>query len=250
MRVARVYTPQKLAPNARVVLEPAASHHVTAVLRARPGASLVLFDGDDRAIDARIKSADHRKGVIAVTAGEFLPPTAVVLETILGLAITRPNAMAEAIQKATELGVTCIQPLLTERAQARLVPPRLLSRWRQITIASCEQCGRNRLPELPEPQEFDEWLRNPGSPNRLLLSTRTREPLAAVPPPTGSIAVAVGPEGGFSAAEERDALARGFIAVSLGPRVLRAETAPVAGLAIIQSLWGDLGLAPLPESAG
>jgi 16S rRNA (uracil1498-N3)-methyltransferase len=140
------------------------------------------------------------------------------------------------VEKATELGVARIQPLVCERSVLRVAGERAQRKavhWRAVAVAACEQCGRNRVPEIAEPIELAQWLRAQAdaSAQRLLLSTGAAAPW---PPPrsaAGSVTVLSGPEGGLSAAEETEATAFGFVAYSLGPRVLRADTAPLGALA-------------------
>jgi 16S rRNA (uracil1498-N3)-methyltransferase len=152
------------------------------------------------------------------------------------------------VQKATELGVTRIVPVLTERSVVRLTAQqsdRKVNHWRAITIAACEQCGRNRLPELAAPVTLAQLLGGDGgsgmaSGMRLLLSPEGSATLAGLMRPTAAATVLIGPEGGFSDAEEQAAVAAGFTAVRLGPRVLRTETAAIAALTLLQRELGDL----------
>jgi 16S rRNA (uracil1498-N3)-methyltransferase len=162
---------------------------------------------------------------------------------MLGLGITRGERMDYAIQKAVELGVARIAPLISERCVVRLDPERWAQRaahWHKVVISACEQCGRNRPPQLAEPVKLGAWL---GAQEglRLFCDPRAATGLRELAPPEGPVCLLAGPEGGFSS-EERD-LAReaGFTPVRLGPRVLRAETAAVAALGALQTLWGDLG---------
>ena len=151
------------------------------------------------------------------------------------------------MQKATELGVTAISPLLSERTEVRLKGEReakKLRHWQQVATSACEQCGRNRLPAVHPLQSLDTWLENVEAEVRLVLDPQADGPAAAMTAPA-SIALLVGPEGGFSAAEIGAAQAAGFYCLQLGPRVLRTETAPLAAIAILQARWGDMSL-PAP----
>jgi 16S rRNA (uracil1498-N3)-methyltransferase len=153
------------------------------------------------------------------------------------------------LQKAVELGVAAIQPLFTERGGVDLTGERLarkVEHWRSVVIGACEQCGRNRLPEVREPQLLTAWLAqsthsllSSGEARRLLLDPMAQQGLRGLEPPTGPVTLLIGPEGGLSPAEIAQAQAIGFTGVRLGPRVLRTETAGVAALAALQALWGD-----------
>jgi 16S rRNA (uracil1498-N3)-methyltransferase len=148
------------------------------------------------------------------------------------------------VQKATELGVARLVPLLTERSIVRLdeeQSDRKSSHWRAIAIAACEQCGRNRLPEVALPAQLREFLRqSSGDSVRLLLSPSAKRRIEDVSRPAAGATVLIGPEGGLSDAEQEDALTAGFTAVNLGPRVLRTETAAIASLTLLQREFGDL----------
>ena len=140
------------------------------------------------------------------------------------------------------MGVAAIAPVATARSVTRLVGERAqrrLEHWRQIAIASCEQCGRNRLPRLYPPCDLQEWLSAPSSASLRLLLAPDGRSLAGVAPPTGAIELLVGPEGGFELEEAVAAAGVGFMAVRLGPRILRTETAGPAMLAAMNALWGD-----------
>jgi 16S rRNA (uracil1498-N3)-methyltransferase len=149
------------------------------------------------------------------------------------------------VQKATELGVARLVPLLCERSVVQLDAQhaqRKLSHWRAIAVAACEQCGRNRLPELAAPAALAEFLRGGGAAGktRLLLSPDATATLAELARPAAGVTVLVGPEGGLADQERQAALAAGFTAVRLGPRVLRTETAAIVALAVLQREFGDL----------
>jgi 16S rRNA (uracil1498-N3)-methyltransferase len=151
------------------------------------------------------------------------------------------------VQKAVELGVAAIQPLETTRSVVRLEGVRAqkrLAHWRAIAIAACEQCGRNRVPEVAPVMALRDWLgrieASPGRALRLLLTPRAEASLRELSRPTAAVTLLAGPEGGLAPEEEQDAGRAGFTRVRIGPRVLRTETAAVAALAAMQALWGDL----------
>jgi 16S rRNA (uracil1498-N3)-methyltransferase len=166
------------------------------------------------------------------------------LPVLLAQALSSSEKMDWVIQKATELGVAEIQPLDTERSVARLTAERAAKRlehWRQVAIAACEQCGRNRLPRIHAPLDIMVWLRQmqDAPQSRFILLPQGAAALHEQPKPQAGAVLLIGAEGGFTAAESDSALQCGFVAIRLGARVLRTETAAIAGLAALQTLWGD-----------
>jgi 16S rRNA (uracil1498-N3)-methyltransferase len=244
MGAPRFYSPLPIGKgNAGTVigLDEAAAHHATRVLRLAAGDALTLFDGTGGEFDATLERVDKRGATVRVlrfVSVERESPLAVTLAQ----SIVANDAMDSALRKATELGVTSIQPLVTarssplpegERAEKRLV------HWRQVAIAACEQCGRNRIPDVATPRPFADWLRE-WTESGVILVPAVRRSLAAIAQPGSKFALLVGPEGGFDAREIAAAQANGFAPLALGPRVLRTETAAAAGLTIVQAHWGDL----------
>jgi 16S rRNA (uracil1498-N3)-methyltransferase len=240
MRLSRVYVDAALECGARVTLRGNAAGHVTRVLRLRPGAPLTLFNGRGGEFAGRIEAARGDEVTVAVaeaSATERESP----LSLTLAQGVSRGERMDLIVQKATELGVARLLPLLTERSVVRLdakAAARKLAHWRAIAIAACEQSGRNRLPSLSEPLELREFLQGKAEDGtRLLLSPAAALGIADVPRPAGAV---IGPEGGLSAEEHERAVAAGFLGVRLGPRVLRTETAAIAALSLLQRQFGDL----------
>lgn len=242
MRMPRFYTTQSLQPDQTLELESGPSHHLARVLRIQTGATVQLFNGDGCDYDAEVVDVDRR--AVTLRIGEPAPGIAESpLAIELGIAISKGERMDFVVQKATELGVSRIVPLLTERVEVRLKGERAerrLEHWRGVIIAACEQCGRATLPHLAEPQPFASWLAGCNAERRFVLHHRTASALSSSARPA-SVALAIGPEGGLSAAEIALAEAAGFEALQLGPRVLRTETAPLTALSILQFVWGDLG---------
>jgi 16S rRNA (uracil1498-N3)-methyltransferase len=258
MRLTRVYVDAPLEPGTRITLEGSAASHVTRVLRLRTGDALTLFNGRGGEYAASIDKSHGGELTVAVgehRAAERESPLAITL----GQGLSRGERMDLVVQKATELGVTQLVPLLTERSVVRLDAPqahRKLNHWHAIAVAACEQSGRNRLPEVTAPAALREFLRadaagaaaggEPGSAAgpravaRLLLSPGATLRLADVPRPLARVTVLIGPEGGLTDGEHEAALAAGFTAVRLGPRVLRTETAAIAALVLLQREFGDL----------
>ena len=251
MRLTRVYVEAPVATGKRLVVEGSAANHITRVLRLRSGDLLTVFDGSGGEFGARIE--EFRKDSVVVTVEEHrLLDRESPLPLTLVQGISRGERMDWIIQKATELGTSRIVPLFTKRSMVRLAErqaERKLQHWRAIAIAACEQCGRNKIPELAAPVDFFDVLpADDSGAMRLLLSPTGNlriEDLAEVgqdlaPGVRKGITVLIGPEGGLEEVEQEAALAAGFKAVRLGPRVLRTETAAMAALTIIQRYFGDL----------
>jgi 16S rRNA (uracil1498-N3)-methyltransferase len=166
------------------------------------------------------------------------------LQVLLAQAMTSSEKMDWVIQKATELGVTVIQPLDTERSVARLTSERIAKRlehWQQVAISACEQCGRNVLPELHAPLEIMSWLQQMQkvSDTKFVLLPEGSASLGAQAKPQGKVVLLIGAEGGFTQTESDVAVRCGFTPIQMGSRVMRTETAAIAGLAALQTLWGD-----------
>jgi len=244
MRLSRIYVQQPLARGQRCELPAQAAHHVARVLRLRPGDPLVLFNGTGLEFDACVHHVSGRGvGVEVLDAHRVERESPLCVR--LGLALSRGRRIDVAIQKAVELGVAHITPLATARSVVRLDTARAEARsehWRGIVVDACEQCGRNRVPETAPVADLGEWFeRERSAALGLALSPGAATPLASLAPPRGTLALLVGPEGGLSPEERARARAAGFREVSLGPRVLRTETAVAAALTAAQVLWGDLG---------
>lgn len=236
MRVPRVHCPEELEAGRPVVLSDAASHHLIHVLRLRPRAGVALFNSASG--EFRCAITDRKAGRVTVTPEErvrtFAPPP---LEAHLGIGLLRGERMDYGIRKCAELGASGITPLLCEFGEAR--PGARLERWRKVAVAASEQCGRLDVPAVHPPRPLAEWLEAAPAGPKLLLDPGGTDGLdgldAALP-----LSLAGGPEGGFSGAETGRARRLGFRIVGLGPRTLRAETAPVAALAVLQHRYGDL----------
>ncbi len=245
MRIPRFYLPMPLATGITVLLDDLVFNHAVRVLRLGLSAPLILFDGQGQAFAATLTEVGKRSALAHVL--DALPSeTESPLRITLAQGISRGEKMDYTLQKAVELGVTAIQPLFTERSGVQLNGERLarkVQHWQGIVIGACEQCGRHRLPELREPVALMGGLTpltaKPGL--GLLLDPQAEQGLRGLPPPSGSITLLIGSEGGLSPGELARARSVGFIGVRLGPRILRTETAGVAALAAIQALWGDCG---------
>lgn len=242
MRVPRVYVAAPLAVGQLLPLEEMQRHYLGKVLRMEVGRPLLVFNGDGWEYSASVSRMDKRELEIHILEARN-PQRESALRTHLAIGVSRGERMDWVLQKATELGVSKITPLFTERTEVRVTGDRLskkMEHWRQVTISACEQCQRNVLPELAPVQDLAEFLRveNPGL--KLVLHHRSEQSLKQLPSPA-AVTLLVGPEGGLSDQEIAAAMAQfHYVPVTLGPRVLRTETAPVAALTAVQLLWGDL----------
>ncbi|HXH03820.1 MAG TPA: 16S rRNA (uracil(1498)-N(3))-methyltransferase [Candidatus Competibacteraceae bacterium] len=244
MRIPRVHLPVSLAPGAVVALDDNAFNHLVRVLRLKPGAALILFNGAGGEYRARLETVEKRGATARVevhVAREAESP----LSVLLAQGVSKGERMDYTLQKAVELGVTAIQPLLTAHSVVSLDDERWERRrrhWQGVVVGACEQCGRNRLPALYPLRSLGEWLATPPPGLGLMLDPLAEHGLRDLPPPAGRmIMLLVGPEGGLSETEIAAARIAGFRGLRLGPRVMRTETAGVAALAALQALWGDLG---------
>jgi len=239
LRQSRLFTDQPLDAGHGIVLDQRLTRYVTQVLRLKSGHRLILFNGDGRDWSAELTRCDRRHVEARVNALEHEEPAA-HRELHLGIGVSRGERMDFAIQKSVELGITTITPLRTGRSVVQLDADKAQKRqahWRGVVIAACEQSGRSRLPTLRPIRDVSAWTAERAS--GLLLDHRSQVALPGMPSPPGDIHLLVGPEGGLSEQERGQAIANGFIAVRLGPRIMRTETAPLAALAAIQALWGD-----------
>ena len=247
MTVPRFYCPPPLLLNSSLELPPAAAHHASRVLRLRVQDAVQVFDGIGNELHGIISEINGKKVVL-----DKLQASAVNRESPLPIVLAQAMCSSEkmdwVVQKATELGVSAIQPVQTQRSVAKLSGERIdkrLEHWRAVIIGACEQCGRNVLPEIRAPQELSTWLaamrNDPGSKFILApdASNSLSEQMQPQPQPQAAVTLLIGPEGGFSADEVRLAQQVGFISVRLGTRTMRTETAAVAGLAVLQTVWGD-----------
>lgn len=247
MTLRRIFSDARLRANADVTLRGDAANHVLRVLRLRRGDELVLFDGSGSDYAGEITRIGRDDVTVSVGAGREVRAESPLAITLLQ-GICRGPRMDTVIQKATELGVSRIEPVLAERSVVRLGDERAgrkQEHWLRVAIAAAEQSGRSRIPEVAEPRKFEDavpaMVERQAAPHaRLLLDPggASIRGLGALAP---AVTLLVGPEGGLTEAERRLAADFGFSAVRLGPRILRTETAPLAALAVLQFLAGDLG---------
>ncbi|HEY6452312.1 MAG TPA: 16S rRNA (uracil(1498)-N(3))-methyltransferase [Steroidobacteraceae bacterium] len=249
MRLTRCFVDVPLAGAATLELPAGPSAHIAKVLRLRPGAALTLFDGRGGEYEAQILAPDGGGVRVRVGAHHALEREAPVAVTLLQC-LARGERMDWIVQKATELGAAAIVPVASERCVVRLDEAgaqRRALHWQAVAVAACEQCGRNRLPQLPPALSFERaCVLGSQAEARLLFEPAASATLwdaltALRAGPVSGLRLLIGPEGGLSEEEVAMAERHGFRACRLGPRILRAETAPLAALAAIQTLLGDFG---------
>lgn len=240
MRISRLYVNTPLSEGVNLRLEEESAHYLRTVLRLKKGFQLTVFNGDGHEYAAQVEVVS-REGVWLVIGAGCFRDSESPLFTHLGLGISRGERMDFALQKAVELGVSRITPLLTEHCVVRLDEDKKghrLHHWQRIIRSACEQSGRNRLPTLDEPLALDDWLEQPAG-LRLFLDPQGTVGLDCLTPHEGQVTLLSGPEGGFAEGERGRARDAGFTPIRLGPRILRTETAVLAALAAVQTIWGD-----------
>lgn len=245
MRIPRIYLSDHLAIGSSVTLTKPVFHHIVRVLRLKVGAPIALFNGTGGEYSAVLQHIARHTATVRITA--FTPrEIESSLKIVLAQGISRGDRMHFSVQKAVELGVDTILPLLTQRSVANLPQDRLhkrLQHWRSIVISACEQCGRNSIPVIQTPRTFDTWLHDHQHVGlSLMLAPRATESLSSLSAPASDnkVTLLIGPEGGLTDDEIIRAQAVGFNTIRLGPRTMRTETVGLAALAALQTLWGDL----------
>ena len=239
----RFYCPPPLPLQGSFNLPADAAHHASRVLRLREGDKVQIFDGRGVECQGVIESLSGKQVIVSdITKIDVNRESS--LPVLLAQALSSSEKMDWVIQKATELGATEIQPLATERSVAKLSAERAERRtehWQQVAISACEQCGRNVLPVMHAPMDIMVWLQQMRScdSSKFILLPQGAVSLQSQKKPTGTAVLLIGAEGGFSQAEGESAQLCGFMPIRLGARILRTETAAVAGLSALQTLWGD-----------
>lgn len=239
MRISRLYVTQPLQEAAELALDGSRAHYLGKVLRVTVGTPLCLFDGSGFEYAATVLAVGKHTVRVQLGAGRD-PGTESPLCTTLALGISRGERMDYAIQKSTELGVSAIQPLLTQHCEVKLQGERQdkrLEHWQQVAISACEQSGRVRVPPVLAPLSLEDFVSTSAAALKLLFDQGETTVLSG-PRPAGEVALLIGPEGGLAPQELALAREQGFVGIQLGPRILRTETAPVAALAVLQQLWG------------
>lgn len=238
----RFYCDSKLGPGALLDLPPNAANHAARALRLQPGATVRLFNGDGHDYTAELLRVT-KDGVSAKVTGQQAVDREAPFRATLAQAISSGDRMDFTLQKAVELGVHAIQPLAAERSVVKLSgerSERRVQHWQNVVVSACEQSGRAFVPQVATPLPLLSWLASPQSFSlKLMLSPTAELTLHDLQPDGGDICLLIGCEGGFAQQETQSAEQMGFLPVRLGARVLRTETAALAALAAMQTLWGD-----------
>lgn len=242
MRITRIYSAQSLHTGQQLSLDTQASAHLLKVLRLTIGAEIKIFNGQGDEFFAHINAIEKQHAIISV-GDRITNLMESPLSIHLGQSVSRSEKMDYSIQKAIELGVHKITPLFTEHCTVALSGVRLEKRmmhWRAIIVSACEQCGRSYVPRLEEPISLSTWLSSCRESLRFILAPSGQTCLKDFTTRPESVALLVGPEGGFSEKEISLAQEFHFYSLQLGPRILRTETAAPAAIAALQCMWGDL----------
>lgn len=238
----RFFCNAKLGPGAQLDLPDNAAHHAQRVLRLKEGDQVTLFNGDGHDYRCELLRIS-KEGVTARITGQVVVERESALDVVLAQCISSGDRMDLTLQKSVELGIGTIQPLAAERSVVKLSGERAEKRvqhWQNVVISACEQSGRAVVPEVLPPLPLPTWLAQPHAfTPKLMLSPFTERRLHDLPRPSGQVCLLIGCEGGLSPSEQAAALSSGFIDVRLGSRILRTETAGLAALAALQTLWGD-----------
>lgn len=244
MRLTRCFVDAPLQSGTRVVLPESTANHLARVLRLREGDDCVLFNGDGHDYAARLAAVGKREVSADVLSANTVDNES-PLRILLVQGIARGEKMDLILQKATELGVAGVLPVIAERTEVKLDAERTakrMSHWRSVMVSACEQSGRARVPELGQPAALAQAAASlPRDCTKLTLDPLGEYSLATLTAPgTPSIAIAIGPEGGWSPRDREILSAGGFLGLRMGPRILRTETAGLAAIAALQSRFGDL----------
>lgn len=242
MRISRLYIPFPLWPGRNIELDDDSAHYVRTVLRLKKDAEILLFNGEGGEFLSILREVSRNRVEIQINR-RIERSAESSLQIFLGLGISRGDRMDWSVQKAVELGVNRITPILTERCLVQFKgekKPQRLLHWQKIIQHAAEQSGRTRLTELHPIASIHEWLDHQQG-LKIFLDPHASASLAALGPRPSQVTLLTGPEGGFSDHERSRAEAAGFIPVRLGVRILRTETASLAALSAVQTLWGDFG---------
>lgn len=243
MSTPRLFSPIQLRANAILSLDSEQAHYVGRVLRLRAGDGLTVFDGSGGEYSATVDKVTKQQ--LNLSVGHHVSrDTESPLRIRLVQGVSRREKMDIVVQKATELGVHRISPVLTDFSVVKLGPDRATKRrdqWQTIARSACEQCRRNIVPVIDTPQSLVDWFADNagGDEMQLILRADAVDAMPAIDVPGSELTILIGPEGGFSEAEHERAAAARLRAVRLGPRVMRTETAALAAISIAQATWGD-----------
>lgn len=241
MRIPRIYQPGQYSKGQTIILSEEAGQHIGLVLRMQAGESLILFNGYNQEFNATIVSAQKRKVTVLIQSMQTINRES-PCQIHLAQAISKGDRMEFVVQKAVELGVTSITPIITERCVVRLDPERMqkkIAQWQAIAIAACEQSGRNQIPMIHQAQTLDKYLKMCKTALKLILEPTSTNSWREYKEAPTDIALLIGPEGGLSTTEVLSACEYDFQALRLGPRILRTETAAIAAVVLLQAHFGD-----------
>jgi len=238
----RIYQPGDYAPGSSISLSPQAVQHVSVVLRMKAGEKIIIFNDTNYEYQALILSADKKKVLVKILASTYADRESSLLIQ-LAPSICKGERMEWMVQKAVELGVTSIQPLVSERCVVKLDKKRMekkQAQWMAIAISACEQCARNRLPDIHPAVPFSEFVQQKRQGMKFILNPLAEKNWREYSLTSKQLTLTVGPEGGFNESEITMAEHAGFSSLSMGPRILRAETAAITGVSLLQAVFGDL----------
>ena len=241
MHIPRIYFPEELSIGKKIIFNAEISRHLSLVLRVKIDDSIIIFNGFGGEFKARIFSVIKQQ-VIAIIEKFVDKNTESPLEIHLLQGVSRGEKMDFTIQKAVELGVSSITPIFTQYCNVKLDPERSrkrLQHWQNIAISAAEQSGRCLVPKILSPKFLAEWLTENRYPLSLILHPEAKTKFSELTKSYSEITLLIGPEGGFSDDEIKLAKKSNFIAVNLGQRILRTETAALAAISAIQARWGD-----------
>lgn len=242
MRAVRIYQPGDYDTGQLLELSPEASQHIGVVLRMQVGEHITLFCGDNREFDATLETVKKKQVMVVVGLVKEVSRES-RLAIHLAQAISKGERMELVMQKAVELGVSSITPIITERCVVKLDKQRMLKKhhqWQAIVIAACEQSGRNRVPIVHTPISIGRYLEEVHAGLKFIVHPGGNKTWRDYTLGTSDIALLIGPEGGFSEHEVQYAVKQDFQPLSLGPRILRTETAAITALSVLQAIGGDL----------
>jgi len=241
MRIPRFYQTDNLHIDQDIELSADNFRHAIQVMRLKPNSPLILFDGEGGEYQATLTEVGRRSASARLITFDSVSRES-SLTTKLVLALIKPDKMDFAIQKAVELGVNIIQPIITERSVIQLKASRLekkMLHWQKVVISACEQSGRTVMPECLPPITLEDYLRQSTNALCIAMSPTATQRLSSLKLTEGQVDLIIGPEGGFTNMEENVLAVSNIDLILFGPRILRAETAVVAGLTALQISWGD-----------
>jgi len=242
MRIPRFYTTESLVVDTIIDSPNEIHRHAIQVLRLKVGASLILFNGQGGEYSCQIQTAEKRKSSILIQSFNEVSRES-SLDITLAQSLIKPEKMDFCIQKSVELGVSTIQPIIADRTVVRIKPNQLnkrLLRWQGIITAACEQSGRTHVPSIHAPIPLTDWLKVATNSQRLMMLPEATENLSTIFKEEKSTALLVGPEGGFTEKEITLCQNNNIQSINFGSRILRAETAAIAGLSLLQAYSGNL----------